>query len=114
MTKVPERSMYAVFPISKAIKAIDAGVRTGFLDETKFYNQATLNTALTAMDIQCNTADLEMRFRAINTHFQSTYVLPLEKPEFKRLRLVDLDDPVSLKEIVSKFFVNTPIDLDRL
>ena len=114
MTKVPERSMYAIFPISKAIKAIDAGVRTGFLDETKFYNQATLNTALTAMDIQCNTADLEMRFRAINTHFQSTYVLPLEKPEFKRLRLVDLDDPVSLKEIVSKFFVNTPIDLDRL
>ena len=55
-----------------------------------------------------------MRFRAINTHFQSTYVLTLEKPEFKRLRLVDLDDPVSLKEIVSKFFVNTPIDLDRL
>ena len=114
MTRVPERSMYSVFPISKAIKAIDVGVRSGFLDENKFYNQATLNTAITAMDIQCNTAELEMRFRAINTHFQSTYVLPLEKPEFKKLRLIDLEDPVGLKEIISKNFEYTPIDLDRL
>lgn len=114
MTKVPERSMYSVFPVSKAIKAIDAGVRSGFLDETKFYNQATLNTALVAMDIRCNTAELEMRYRAINTHFQSTFVLPIEKPEFKKLRLIDLDDPASLKEIISKFFELTPIDLDRL
>ena len=114
MTRVPERSMYSVFPISKAIKVIDAAERSGFLDSTKFYNQATLNTALVAMDIQCNTTDLEMRYRAINTHFQSTYVLPLEKPEFKKLRLVDLDDPVGLKDLISKNFEYTPIDLDRL
>ena len=114
MSKVPERSMYAVFPVAKAIRMIDMAVRSGFLESNKFYNQVTLNTALTAMDIQCNTAELEMRFRAINTHYQSTYVLPLEKPEFKRLRLIDLDDPTSLMEIVSKYFINTPIDLDRL
>ena len=66
------------------------------------------------MDIRCNTAELEMRYRAINTHFQSTFVLPIEKPEFKKLRLIDLDDPASLKEIISKFFELTPIDLDRL
>ena len=114
MTKVPERSMYSVFSVAKAIKAIDACVRSGFLDGTKFYNQATLNTALTAMDIPCNAADLEMRYRAINTHFQSTYVLPHERPEFKKLRLIDLDDPSTLKDIISKFFIAIPIDLDRL
>lgn len=114
MTKVPERSMYAVFSVAKAIRTIDLAVRSGFLDGTKFYNQATLNTALAAMDVQCNTVELEMRFRAINTHYQSTYVLPIEKPEFKRLRLIDLDDAVSLREIASRYFAATPIDLDRL
>ena len=37
-----------------------------------------------------------------------------EKPEFKILNLIDLDDPINLKEIVSKYFDKIPIDLDRL
>ena len=47
-------------------------------------------------------------------YLNCTFVLPIEKPEFKKLRLIDLDDPASLKEIISKFFELTPIDLDRL
>lgn len=114
MTSVPERGMYSLFSIPKVLKFIDVAVKSGFINGDQFYNQSTLNTVLTAMDIQCNTAELEMRFKAINTHFQSQYVLPLEKPEFKRLRLIDLEDIDTLKNIINKYFPNTPIDLDRL
>ena len=78
------------------------------------YTQSSMNTVLEAMDIPCNRNELDMKFKAINTHYQSTFVLLMEKPEFKRLRLIDLEDNVSLKEIVSKYFDKIPIDLDRL
>lgn len=114
MTGVIERNMYSIFSIPKAFQIIDVGVRNGLLDPMKFYSQSSINTVLAALDIPCNPTELEMRFRAINTHYQSTYILPMEKPEFKRLRLIDLEDVQSLKEIISKYFIATPIDLDKL
>lgn len=114
MTAVPERSVYSVISFPKAIHIMDTASKNGFLDPNKMYTQSTVNTVLAAMDIPCNPAELEMRFRAISVRFQSMYVLPMEHPEFKRLRLVNLDDPNSVKEIVSKYFTNIPIDLDRL
>lgn len=114
MTRVPERNLYSLFSIPNVFKIIDIGTKQGFLDPTKFYSQSVLNTVLAAMDINCNPVELEMRYRAINTHYQSTYVIPIEKPEFKRLRMVDLEDIQSLKEIIAKYFIDTPIDLDKL
>lgn len=114
MTRVPERGIYAILNIPKAFHTIDNGVKLGFLDPTKFYSQSSINTVLQMLEIQCNPVELDMRFKSINSNYQATYVLPIEKPEFKRLRLVDLEDIISLKEIVSKYFDNIPIDLERL
>lgn len=114
MTRVPERSLYSIMSIPKAFQIIDIGIKTGFLDINKFYSQDIMNTVLTALGLQYNPTELEMRFRAINTHYQSTYIIPIEKPEFKRLRLIDLEDIQSLKEIISKYFENVPIDIDKL
>lgn len=114
MTRVPERGLFNIMNITKAFHVIDTGVKTGFLDPTKFYTQSTMNTILQAMGIGINPTELEMRFRAINTHYQSTFVLTLEKPEFKRLRMIDLEDAQSLKDIITNYFTDTPIDLDKL
>jgi len=114
MTRVPERGLFAAMSIPNVFKIINIGVNQGFLDPTKIYSQSTMNTVLSAMDIVFNPIEFEMRYRSINTHYQSTYVIPIEKPEFKRLRLVDLEDIASLKEIIAKYFMDIPIDIDRL
>lgn len=114
MTSIPERSIYAIFSINKAITLIKQCVDNGYLDNDKFYIQSGLNTALSTLGVEFNPALLEMRFKAVNAHYQSTFILTLEKPEFTVLRLVDLEDIPSLKEIVAKYFASNPIDLDRL
>jgi hypothetical protein len=116
MTRLPERSIFGSTKISipRAIHIIDQGVKNRFLNEGVLYTQSSMNTVLEAMDIPCNKNELEMKFRAINTHYQAAFVLLLEKPEFKRLNFVDLEDSYSLKEIVSKYFDRNPIDLDKL
>lgn len=116
MTRLPERSIYGDTKISipKAIHIIDQAVKNRFLVEGVLYTQSSMNTVLEAMNIQCNRNELDMKFRAINTHYQSKFILLTEKPEFKILNLIDLDDPINLKEIVSKYFDKIPIDLDRL
>ncbi len=116
MTRLPERSIYGESKISipKALHIIDQGVKNRFLVEGTLYTQSSMNTVLEAMDIACNKNELDMKFKAINTHYQSAFVLLTEKPEFKHLQFVDLEDYNSIREIVSKYFDKIPIDLDRL
>ena len=116
MTRLPERSIYtkSTLSIPKTIHIIEQGIKNRFLNEGILYTQSSMNTVLEAMDIQCNRAELDMKFKAINTHYQSAFVLLTEKPDLKYLRFVDMEDPISLKEIVSKYFYNIPIDLERL
>lgn len=114
MTRVPERGMFSILNIQRAFHVIDSAINLGFLEPNKFYNQSSINTVLQMLEISCNPIELEMRFKAINSHYQAMYVLPIEKPEFKRLRLVNLEDVLSLKEIISRYFSDIPIDLDRI
>lgn len=116
MTRLPERSIFGSSKISipKAMHIIDQGVKNRFLENGKLYTQSSMNTVLEAMDIECNKTELDMKFKAINTHYQSAFILISEKPELKYLRFIDMEDPISLKEIVSKYFYKIPIDLERL
>ena len=116
MTRLPERSIFGDTKISipKAIHIIDQAVKNRFLTEGILYTQSSINTVLEAMDIPCNKSELDMKFKAINTHYQSAFILLTEKPEFKKLHLIDMEDPINLKEIISKYFEKIPIDLDRL
>lgn len=115
MTGVPERGIFSKLASNVVFRILHQGIRNKFLDPNTFYTQSVMNSVLAAMDIGgFNPVEMEMRFKAINTYFQSTYVVTMEKPEFKRLRLIDLEDVESLKEIVTKYFDNVPIDLDRL
>jgi len=114
MTRVPERGIPSKISIQKVYSIFDIGIRNRFLDPNMLYTQSSMNTVLSALGLNYNPIDMEMRYKAINTHFQSTFVLLLEKPEFKRLRLIDLEDVQGLKELITRYFDKIPIDLDRL
>lgn len=115
MTNVTERGISAIFTIPKAMKILSMAIQNGFLDPTKFYNQASVNTALAVMDVSgYNPIEFDMRYKAISTQFQSMYILPIEKPELVDYQLFDLEDVQGLKNIISRYYYNTPIDLDKL
>lgn len=114
MTSIPERSMFAIFNINRVFSIFNVLIQAGYLESNKLYSQAGINTALDLLDINYNPAELEMRFKAINTNYQSTYILPMENPELASPRLVNLKDDQSLKEILAKYFYKHPIELDKL
>ena len=114
MTKVPERGLYSKMTISKAMKILDIGIQNRYINNNSIYTQSSINTVLEALDVDANKDELDLRYRAISTHYQAAYVLLNENPEFKRLRLVDLQDINGLKSIVSQYFADIPIDLDKL
>jgi hypothetical protein len=114
MTRVPERGLYAKLSIAKAFKILNLGIMSRYIDNNTFYTQSSINTVLEALDVECNKDELDLRYRAISTHHQANFVLLAEHPEFKRLRLVDLEDYDGLRSIVSTYFTDTPIELDLL
>ena len=115
MTNVRERGISTIFTIPKAMKYISIAIASGFLDPTKYYTQASVNTALEIMDVAAyNPVEFDMRYKAISTQFQSMYILPIERPDLVDYQLVNLEDVQGLQMIISKYLYKTPIDLDRL
>lgn len=114
MTRVPERGLRSILAISKCFTVISSGMEVGFLKGDTIYSQDVLNNILEAMDIPCNKPELLMRFRAINPSYQSSYILLMENPELKYLRLIEMNDPRSLQEISNKYFANNPINFEYL
>ena len=117
MTGVQERGLATIFNIHKAMKLIGLSLENGFLPSNQFCSQAVVNTALAVMDVAgYNPVELDMRYKAISTSFQSMYILLSERPDLAEYwtQMVDLEDVRGLKDIISKYFYNTPIDLDRL
>lgn len=114
MTRVPERGLYSKLSISKVFKILNLGIANRYINNETLYTQSSINTVLEALDVSCNKDELDLRYRAISAHYQAAYVLLNENPEFKRLRLIDLQNINELKMIVSQYFSDIPIDLDRL
>ncbi len=114
MSRVPERGLYAKLSISNVFKIIGLGLSNRYINNETLYTQSSINTVLEALDIDCNKDELDLRYRAISAHYQAAYVLLNENPEFKRLRLVDLQNINELRMIVSQYFSDIPIDLDKL
>ena len=115
MTRIPERNIYAMLNLGKCFTVIHSGIEVGFLqNDNRLYTQDVLNNILEAMDVPCNKPELIMRYRAVNPNYQSSYVLLMENPELKYLRLIEMNDPKSLNEICGKYFDNNPINLEAL
>lgn len=114
MTSLPERSMFAIFNINKVFSIFHVLVQSQYLDPNKLYSQAGINTALDLLDINYNPAELEVRFKAINANYQSTYILPMENPDLSIPRFIDLKDDQGLKDIIAKYFYKYPVEIEKL
>lgn len=114
MTRVPERKLYSRLSITKTFNILNAGLENRFINNETLYTQSSINTVLDAFDIGCNKDELDLRYRSIGTQWQASYVLFGERPDLKCPRSIDLEDPIAIKSIVTKYFNDIPIDLDRL
>ena len=114
MTSVPERCIYTVYRVKKAMELINLAIQNKYIQPDTVVTQFGLNTALSILEVP-NIGNLELRYRAICPKFQSQYMLPSEKPEYKKsVRLIDLEDISGLKDVVSRYFDTNPIQIDRL
>ena len=75
--------------------------------------QSTVNYALGLLEMATNYTTLEMRWKAISTSFAAKVIFP-NNHIWSSVLFRDVYDPNGVKEIVSKYYMNSPIDLDRL
>lgn len=116
MSRIAERSMTNIFPISQLIKIIKTAYSYKFLSPETIYNQSSINEILSSLGVKHNKTDLEFRWKSINPDFQASFILPNEAIHLRRPRLIDLTENDKLKIIIDQYFnlSNNPIDLDRL
>lgn len=116
MTRVPERNMLSIKNIPVVFKTILKGIELGLLPQTIMEHQlpqSTVNYALGLLEMATNYTTLEMRWKAISTSFAADAIFP-NNPIWSSVLFRDVYDPNGVKEIVSKYYMNSPIDLDRL
>lgn len=115
MTRLDKRSMKSVFSITSAYQKIYKAIQLGFIkDNSVLYSQTAINTILEALGVKFNPTELEMRYKAVNPDFQYQYALLNTCPEYRQLRFIDLEDVNSLSQIITNYFVDIPIDLEKL
>lgn len=113
MTRVPERCMSSVKSIPSTYSILCKGIEMGYIQTETGFSQSTINKVLEIMGVNCNYTTLEMRWKSISTKFMAQYIIP-NSPKIANAELVDIQDPNGVKEIVSRYYEKSPIDLDRL
>ena len=116
MTRVPERNLLSIKNIPVVFKTILKGIELGLLPQTIMEHQlpqSTVNYALGLLEMATNYTTLEMRWKAISSSFAAEAIFP-NNPIWSTVLFRDVYDPNGLKEIVSRYYENSPIDLDRL
>lgn len=114
MTRIPERGLHSILNVPQAYNALLKGIQFRFLDNDKLYGQPSVNSVLESLGINCNPSLLEMRYKAINPTFQGLYILPNSNPEYRTINFTDIEDIKSLQYILTHYYSNVPIDIDRL
>lgn len=114
MTRVPERCMSSIRSIPAVYNTIAKGIELGYLNQMQQdYSQSTINKVLEILGVNENYTTLEMRWKAISSKFAAQYVLPFN-PKLSNVQFKDIQDPDSVRNIVSTYYYKSPIDLDRL
>ncbi len=113
MTRIPERSMASIKSIPIAYDILSKGSSLGYLNSSDGYSQSTVNKVLEILGINVNYTTLEMRWKAISSKFAAQYIIP-NTPGLCDAKIVNIHDPDGVREIVSKYYAKSPIDLDRL
>lgn len=114
MTRVPERNMSSLKALPTAYKYLVKGIELGYLKMDGIsYQQSTINQVLEMLGIQANYTEFDLRWKAVSSRFYADNIIPLI-PELKNLNMNYIHDPNGVKEIMSKYYQRSPIDLDKL
>jgi len=119
MSGVRERGMYSILSVTQAINAIYQVIQMPglkILENNRLYSQSAVNAACMPLIESSNEAEIELRYKAINPRFQSSFVLLDSNPEFRTIRFTDIEDVKSLHDVMMFYFEDKgiPVDLNRL
>lgn len=114
LNNVPERSLKTVLPISNAVKLLKKGIlEKSILNAHNNNIMNIIDTFDMENKAKCIKACVQERFKAIDTVYQwSIYSNHPDKFLYKGFQ--NLYDPNGLHYIVSEFFKDTPINLERI
>lgn len=114
LSSVHERNIKSLLNITSVFK---------LLEESVSYNKILngYNTDLSILyDYICKVTNnfktgfdtINFRFRSVDIMFQHSAFI--NTPECKSIVINNLDDPMTVKDINNKYFINNPLDLERL
>lgn len=112
LSSVQERNIKLLCNIKTTMNLLIEAIQSNKL--MNGYN-ADINTVWNALDntrIKIPQTSFEFRFKAIDVVFQQ--LVFMNTPEAKGIKLVNLYDPDTVREINNKYFINNPLDLNRL
>lgn len=112
LSSVKERNIKSMLNINSAINMVYDAIK-----EFKLINgyNSDFNTIWNALDhrkIKVSQLNFEYRLKAIDVHFQHSIFI--NTAECKDINLSNLYDPQTVKDINNKYFINNPLDLNRL
>lgn len=112
LTSVKERNIKSLINIKSAIKQLYLGITEYKLLNGYNSDLQSIWNALDTAKFSIGQTTFEHRFKAIDIQFQhSVYI---NTPECKEITLNNLYDPDNIKIINNKYFINNPLDLNRL
>lgn len=110
LSSIPDRNIKSLLNITSTLKSLEKAIF-----DYKILNGHNSNIDLVHKNIdnlKISSVSLEFRFKAIDIVFQQSVYM--NTPECKSITFVNLDDPETVKEINNKYFINNPLDLERL
>lgn len=115
LSRVPERNIQSLYQLPKIMKAISKAVSSGII-----LNEHTVDIDYVIkilsehklLDVK-DPEYIKMRYKAIDIEYQ--YMIYMNDPkEQKFSKIINLYDPVAVKEISMKYFKDYPLDLNVL
>lgn len=114
MTSVQERFIKILMDYTSALKSIEKAIQSHTMLNGYSSNIDLSYTALYSEKMKIGDTTFAHRFKAIDLVFQHSVFITT--PEAKNVDscLVNLYDPETVKDINNKYFINNPLDLNRL
>lgn len=113
MSRVPERCMSSIKSLPQTYGIFEKMFSMGYITGEQLYTQSTINSILQMLQVSHNPTELEMRWKAISTDFQASYIIG-NNPIYKMIKMDNINDVKGLHSIANKEYANCPLDLERL
>lgn len=112
LSSVPERDIKLLCNIKTTMNMVINAIRENKINNGYNADISTVWSALDTTKIKLSQPSFESRFKAIDIVFQQ--LVFMNTPEAKDIKISNLYDPETVKQINNQYFINNPLDLNRL